>query len=443
MEYFEEAAIYFLGTAAHNFAIPKGGIREGAVKRNAVSIVLSSAMVILPMTLFATGASAATYKVLYSFGASQGDGSSPCSSLVVDRAGNLYGTTETGGADGGGGTVFELTPAGDGSWAEKLLHSFGHQGVNGANPIAGPIMDSFGNLYGTTNSGGSDKGVVFKLAPGPAGSWMETVLHTFAGGNDGDGPNSSLILDGAGNLYGTTYQGGSDGQIGGTVFEVNASTGQETVLEDFKRDDGGSHPVSLVFDAAGNLYGATSGADDGGTVYQLAPAGGEIWNKTALHHFKGNGDGFQPEAGVIFDAAGNLYGTTFWGGANVQGNSSGWGTVFELMPQEGGEWKEKILHSFHSEARGGEDPVAGLVFDAEGDLYGTTYGGGDFGEGEVFKLSPVGDGGWSHTVLHAFGHGTDGAYPNGSLVVDAAGNLYGTTVSGGSYGVGTVFETTP
>ena len=277
-----------------------------------------------------------------------------------------------------------------GAWTEKVLHNFNHNGTDGYWPIASPILDAAGNLYGTTFQGGAyDLGTVFELTP-TGGGWTETVLHTFSGYTDGGSPWAGLVFDTAGNLYGTTPYGGD--------------------------------------------YYA-------GTVFELTPTAGGGWTKQVLHSFSPDcTDGYEPYAGLIFDTAGNLYGTTSAGGTYSCNGSQG-GTVFELTPTEGGGWTETVLHSFNSNGTDGIIPYASLVFDTAGNLYGTTVSGGTYNYGTVFKLSP-GEGGWTETVLHTF-NGTDGAAPYAGLIRDAAGNLYGTTFLGGAYGGGTVFELTP
>jgi len=287
-----------------------------------------------------------------------------------------------------------------------------------------------------------------------ATNWNEKVLHNFGNGTDGYHPEAGLILDAAGNLYGTTYWGGNYGD--GTVFELtpNGSGGwTETVLYNFCSQTGcadGANPAAgLIFDAAGNLYGTTYGggtynyycSGGCGTVFKLTPQAGGGWTETVLHSF-GNvlGDGFLPDAGLIFDVAGNLYGTTYAGGAYGQG------AVFELTPTGGGGWTVNVLFSFNY--TDGFGPSAALIFDAAGNLYGTTILGGNYGAGTVFELTPNPSGGWTETVLHSFNrNGTDGWYPEAGLILYAAGNLYGTTYWGGTQwcggsGCGTVFELT-
>jgi len=289
-----------------------------------------------------------------------------------------------------------------------------------------------------------------------ATNWHARVLHNF-NGSDGSASQAGLIFDAAGNLYGTTYTGGTYND--GTVFELSPSAGggwSETVLHSFDPDgsDGLFPQSGLIFDAAGNLYGTTIGGGtyDYGTVFELSPTPGGGWTERVLYSFGNGTDGAYPfYAGVIFDAGGNLYGTTSSGGTyNCQGNG-GCGTVFKLSPTVGGAWTETVLYNFGN-GTDGYSPWAGLILDAAGNLYGTTAFGGTnndcinfqyHGCGTVFELSPTAGGGWTETVLHNFGY-TDGAIPIAALIFDAAGNLYGTTEGGGSYtNDGTVFELSP
>ncbi len=385
---------------------------------------------------FSTGAAAQALTTLHSFGGS--DGAGPSAGLIADAAGNLYGTTADGGATTicvptGCGTVFELTP----TETLTVLHSFAVFGDGGV-PLAGLIADAAGNLYGTTaNGGASSRGTVFELTPTGAAL---TVLHSFSStGSDGANPSAGLIADAAGNLYGTTAFGGAGTNCPsgcGTVFKL-MPTGTLTVLHSFGGSDGANPSAGLIADAAGNLYGTTADGGAGtncpsgcGTVFELTPTG----TLTVLHSFTFS-DGANPFAGLIADAVGNLYGTTISGGV------SGRGTVFELTPTG----TLTVLHSFTGSDGG--FPSAGLIADATGNLYGTTSEGGAsancsvFGCGTVFKLTPTG----TLTVLHSFA-GSDGETPSAGLIADAAGNLYGTTQYGGAStncgasGCGTVFK---
>jgi uncharacterized repeat protein (TIGR03803 family) len=345
-------------------------------------------------------------KVLHNFPATDKDGEDPFASLIFDAAGNLYGTTSGGGAYSYG-TVFELTPKASGGWTEKVLHSFNENGTDGYNPQqASLILDAAGNLYGTTPFGGPlggcsglGCGTVFELTPKAGGRWTEKVLHSFNyNGKDGFEPEASLILDAAGNVYGTTTYGGTGGgcNVGcGTVFELTPRAGgrwTEKVLHSFNYNgkDGVDPYAGLIFDTANNLYGTTGGggAYTYGTVFELTPKAGGGWMEKVLHNFNGT-DGLLPEAGLISDAIGNLYGTTCCGGASGVGcGGEGCGTVFELTPKAGGRWTEKVLHSFSDNGKDGVTPYSGLISDAAGNLYGTTYFGGASGGGTVFEIKP-------------------------------------------------------
>ena len=426
-----------------------------------------NAIMMIAVALFVTGThmAAAQETVIYGFSGSitgAADGSTPYDGLISDAKGNLYGTTSAGGAStaittDGEGTVFELTPASGGGWTEKVLYSFGATATDGINPFAGLVFDAKGNLYGTTSLGGANGlGTAFELTPGTGGVWTEKVLYSFgATSTDASEPKrGSLIFDAKGNLYGTTRLGGpnslSNGgglETGGTVYELTPGTGgvwTEKVLYNFgATSTDAANPVGgLAMDATGNLYGTTlyGGANNYGTVFELAAASGGAWTETILHSFNLNGtDGTLPYASLIFDAQGNLYGTTYGGGSNPSFGGSG--TVFELTPGAGGMWNEQILHSFTPFTTDGDYPYGSLVFDAAGNLYGTTSSR-LYGYGIVFQLTPAA-GGWKENILHFFGGNPDGQGPLGGVIFDAAGNLYGTTSTGGPNGLGlagTVFE---
>ena len=406
-------------------------------------------MIVIVVTLvLAPGAWAQSkYKTLYKFKGGN-DGGSPQAGLIFDQTGNLYGTT----MGGRGGAVFELTPQQDGSWTESVLYRFCSltNCADGEEPLASLIFDRAGNLYGTTLEGGDycwQCGTVFELTPNLDGSWTEKVLHSFTGNNDGALPVVGLIFDQAGNLYGTTSAGGNND--GGVVFELTPQqdgSWTESVLYRFcsltNCADGEEPLASLIFDRAGNLYGTTwlGGSDCSicGTVFELTPNLDGSWTEKVLHSFNYN-DGRQPKAGPIFDQAGNLYGTTWAGGNHDEG------VVFELKPNLDGSWTESVLYSFTNRADG-EEPTGRLIFDSAGNLYGTSSTGGDYsrcpgiGCGVVFKLSPKATGGWKETTLHTF-HANPGARPFAGLTLDSAGNLYGTTSGWGDFG--SVFEITP
>jgi uncharacterized repeat protein (TIGR03803 family) len=299
-------------------------------------------------------------------------------------------------------------------------------------------MDAVGNLYGTTVGGGAyNAGIVFELSL-IDGKWTETILHQFEeiDGKDGAVPVSGLIFDSSGNLYGTTFSGGATGN--GTVFELMPEKNEgwkEKLIHQFKYNgkDGTAPSASLTIDGAGNLYGTTvyGGLYNDGTVFEVIPQVGGRWQEKVLHSFDNNGkDGTYPTCTPVMDASGNLYGTTTLGGVDDGG------AVFELVAKGNGKWGEKVLHSFPFSSGGG--PAAGLSLDAVGNLYGTA----GTGLGVVFELMPRPRGGWTEKILHQF-HGQDGTGPAAGLIFDGSGNLYSTTVSGGVYNDGTVFEVTP
>ncbi|MFZ0814860.1 MAG: choice-of-anchor tandem repeat GloVer-containing protein [Candidatus Sulfotelmatobacter sp.] len=421
----------------------------------ATTLVLT--LFVMATLMMATRAAAQKEAVLYNFSFTDNgvDGTDPVSDLIFDKSGSLYGMTSGGGAYGDG-TVFELTPKGGGGWTETVLHNF--QGADGVSPgrNGGLIFDAAGNLYGLANEGGAyGYGTVFELTPSADG-WTATVLHSFSyGGTDGYLPVGSLIFDAAGNLYGTTNWGGT-GQclseanlVGcGTVFELSPKAGggwTEKVLHSFGNGTDGTFPVAgLVLDATGDLYGVTYEGGTGsclrtgyagcGIVFELLPEAGGRWAERVLHHFNLTNGGW-PVGNLIFDAIGNLYGMTNGGGAYD------FGTAYELMPGPKGGWDEKILHNFNQSGVSGAAPYAGLIFDSAGNLYGTTSTSGAVGSGTAFELRATTSGPWTEWVLHAFGSGSkDGVNPVDSLTFDAAGNLYGTTIAGGTSSYGTAFE---
>jgi uncharacterized repeat protein (TIGR03803 family) len=433
-------------------------IEDNSMRQKQLWFTLFGILIVLAGALMlpAGAVAASKYKVLYRFKGL--DGVSPTASMVFDAAGNLYGTTGGGGSYDLG-TVFKLTPNADGSWTESVLHSF--SGSDAYYPVNGVIFDAAENLYGTTLDGGPYNnfgGTVFQLMPNGDGSWTESVLHTFAG-PDGVTPVGNLIFDSAGNLFGTTSAGGLDG--GGVVFQLTPNgdgSWTESLLHSFctnrdKKCHDGSVPFAdLIFDKAGNLYGTTTemgtrkciyNYNGCGTVFELIPQADGSWTENVLHRFTGP-DGASPSAGLIFDKAGNLYGTTE-GGGNLSdcNNNIGCGVVFKLKPNANGSWTEIVLHKFDNNPAAMPNR-ADLIFDEAGNLYGTTTSGGPVAGGTVFKLSPQSGGRWAFSVLHVF-QGNPALHPTGGLVLDKAGNLYGTTESCASsskcYGV--VFEITP
>jgi len=344
---------------------------------------------------------APTEKVIHSFTGGN-DGIDPQTTLAPDGAGNFYGTTVSGGTGAlcgnGCGTVFELSPVAGGKWKETVLYNF-TGGSDGKNPYGGVILDGKGDLYGTTVAGGSGGtcagdgcGVVFLLSKKGKNSWVETVMYNFTGGRDGFGPGGALVFDAVGNLYGTTPDGG-------------------------------------------NLHKCNGGGC--GVVYEISPVRGGGWKQTVLHTFTGGADGAVGSLGPLFlDKAGNLFGVSELGGdASCQ-----CGTVFKLTSASG-NWNFKTLYAFKGLPQAG-DPYGGVIADAKGNLYGTTGYGGANGMGSVYKLTKSA-GKFSESVLHSFTGGSDGGLPTTTLVFDK-GNLYGTASAGGDgNGDGVVFKLTP
>ncbi len=412
----------------------------------------------LAILVLCSSASAQQYKILCGFG-SGADGAGVWDSVVFDTKGNLYGTT-SGGGTYGYGTIFELTPNGDGTWAESVLHSFMDNDPDGDEPTGGLATDAAGNLYGTTALGGAyayDGGTVFELTPG-SGGWSLTVLHSFPSSSaDAIKPYAGLIMDKAGNLYGTAPYGGTNVD-GGIVFKLTPGIDAwaYNVLYSFCTQsncgDGNAPFAGLIADAVGNLYGTTeSGGSPAagfcrlpgcGVVFEVSPASGDAWKERVLHKFgSSHNDGEKPGVGnLVFDNSGNLYGTTFVGGKT--GCTTGCGTVFKLTRESNGQWQETMLYDFKNGPTG-NGPGAGVVIDQAGNLYGTTgYGGSAACDcGVVYKLAPGPGGTWTYSVLHTF-TGPDGFFPDANLIL-RNGNLYGTTAAGGPHGGGVVFEVIP
>jgi uncharacterized repeat protein (TIGR03803 family) len=397
------------------------------------------------VSLLGSAQAANSYKILHTFNNQHGDGYQPVGALIFDSSGNLYGTTAGGGTGctGGCGTVFELKPNQGGSWSESILHEFTL--ADGAYPYAPLTFDHHGNLLGTTGNGGTDDaGTVFELVAGANGAWRSLTLQSFTGGLDGGFPHSGVLVDDAGRIYGTTSGGG--GTDGGVVFTLGGGPRLgSTVIHDFTSGSDGMLAFgTLVSDANGNLYGTTwaGGTYGAGTVFKMTrdPLSGD-WSETIVYSFQGvpyggGDDGAEPYAGVSFDAEGNLYGTTCYGG------SATLGVVFQLTPNSDGTWSETLLHVFTGQDDGGV-PYGGISLDQSGNLYGTTNVGGGGHWGTVFKLTKLPSGQWSETVLHAF-NGADGGNPGDGVILDSSGNVYGTAaVSGGGVFGGVVFEITP
>ncbi len=375
------------------------------------------------------------FKVIHTFHGK--DGVEPVGQLIRDTTSNLYGTTGEGGSgkcqNFGCGTAFKMNNAG------KIVWQYSFQGANGETPAAGMFQDSTGNFFGTTVYGGKNN---THYCPESERCGLvfeldkqgrkETVLHKFTGNPDGYFPEALLVGNAVGNLYGTTYVGGENGY--GSVFKIDRA-GKETILYSFAGGSDGCAPYpGVVLDSAGNLYGVTldGGAGFCNSGYGVVYMVDPSGNETVLHTFSGS-DGANPISVLLFDEQGNLYGTTDNGGTS-EICSGGCGTVFELSPSGGGGWSETVLYSFcpQSGCADGEPPSRGpLVRDAKGNIYGTAEGGGIRNCAGGCGVVFKLDAGGKQTVLHSFTGGTDGAYPYGGLVMDSAGNLYGATLLGG------------
>jgi uncharacterized repeat protein (TIGR03803 family) len=379
--------------------------------------------------------SSANERVVYNFTGAN-DGGNAATALALDKTGSVYGTTVIGGTYQCG-TIFEAKPESNSTWPETVLYSFTCYG-DGKNPHGGVTFDAQGNLDGTTVAGGTGYcagdgcGVVFQYASG-----SEVVLHAFTGNHDGFGPGGQVTIDPSGNIYGTTPDGGKSGL--GTVYGI-AQSGKlwrERVLHAFsgKRDGSTGSLGALLRDSSGNLYGVTEtgGALSNGTVFRLVPASGGKSKLTTLYTFKGTPDAGSPYGGLVADASGDLYGTTYYGGAD------GLGSVFELV-KKGNGFSERVLYSF----KGGSDgssSTSTLTFGSAGTLYGTTSaGGGSCDCGTIFSFNTKTG---KEKVLHAFGGANDGMYPYYGMTLEANGKFVGTTVAGGSSGQGVIFEFTP
>jgi uncharacterized repeat protein (TIGR03803 family) len=410
------------------------------MKGNQSPMTIASLLAIFAAVLTFTGsamAAGSTESVLHRFRGGK-DGSAPFAGLIADNAGNLYGTTADGGAgscQGGCGTVFELSSAAGGRWTETVLYSF-TGGSDGAFPEGGLIFDTAGNLYGTTIHGGaSEDGTIFQLAAPatPGGTRTLNVLHNFIGHTDGEYSLGSLTFDRAGNLYGPTLFGGRFG--GGTVFQLAAPAtrgGSWTlnVLHSFKGVKDGIDPLgTLLIDGKGALYGTTYS----GTVFKEVPPapGHTAWTLKVLYSF----DSVFGGGALIAGKKGVLYGATALGGAANRGVVF----KLRPPVTRGGAWTATTLYEFAG-GSDGEYPLNDLILDKVGNFYGATENGGASGLGTVFKLTSTQHGSWTKTILHDFTGGRDGSGPGAGLTSGRQGLLYGTTVFGGLSDNGTVFE---
>jgi len=391
--------------------------------RPSTAVRLCVVAILIGFVCFSALARAQGFEVIHDFTGGR-DGGDPFAGLTMDRFGNLYGATFSGGSGhcgAGCGTVFRLTRSGENP--EHLL-----------------TIAPDGTLYGTTVNGGGSGcagqgcGTVYRLKPPVTIAcatiscpWTETILYRF-NGLDGAYPYGRVALDAAGNVYGTGSAGGAHGE--GVLFRLTPAGGQwaETTLYTFGAPNDGLEPIAgPILDSAGNLYGTTSygGTHNRGTVYEISPSGSG-WSESILTNFE-RGES-NPDGELVFDSAGNLFGTTYLGGAFFSG------TVFELQPKNGG-WQETVLHEFSGD--GG--PNGAVLIDSAGNLYGTSET--TEGRGVVFKLTAMGNG-WNYSELHAF-NGDDGSFAEGEVTMDSNGNLYGTTAFGGSFGFGVIWQVTP
>jgi uncharacterized repeat protein (TIGR03803 family) len=425
------------------------------MKTNLSRLFLMAAAIITLCVAMTTTASASE-KVLHTF-VSGKDGASQQYGVISDSAGNLYGSSSLGGATNNG-VIFRLTPTGTGSWQETMIYHF-TGGKDGANP--GPLaIDAAGNLYGVAQGAGrpthgtpvciaSGCGTIFRLSPGGPSGWTFNVLHAFTGVNDGSIPQS-ITLDSKGDIFVTTL---AALHAGGAVFEMSPSASGLNgktihVFPANSTTDGNEPRGPVIVDAAGNLFGTTEfgGAHFDGTIYELTPGTGGAYTESLIYSFTGGNDGGEPWGALTFDSSGNLVGVATGGGVNRGG------VVFMLTPGSG-TWNESVLYSF-SGGSDGSTPVARPIFDAAGNLYGIAENGGINGPtcsggcGVVYKLAPS-SGGWTKSTLYSFTGANDGGDPSFSgVTLDSSGNLFGTTFYGGKVetgcpnGCGVVFEIT-
>lgn len=446
-------------------------------KKTSLLSAIAIASAIFALTLPMSAQVVDTFRVLHSF-TGKWDGSRPYGPVLFDPAGSIYGTTQVGGnmancaAESGCGLVYKLSSS-SGSWIENPIFGFASS-ATGAIPHGNLVMDASGDIFGVALAGGGATnctqvvegcGLVYELTPTSSGPWNETVLQTFNNGSEGGNPEDGLVADGAGNFYGTASSGGSTNHCGGSgcgvVYKLSpTSTGgwEQQILYAFTGGADGGIPTSkLIFDASGNLYGTAylggdlvpCGPEGCGVVFELSPSSSGTWIETVLHAFAGNqhGDGYVPFGALAFDAAGNLYGTTYNGGTPSTCNLVGCGVIYKLTPTASG-WKETLIHDFQGGSDGANPPF-GVTLDAAGNVYGVTSAGGfltdcsGLGCGVVFKFSTDARGQWQETLLHQFTGGNDGASPSASLTFGPDGKLYGVTVLGGTSNAGIVFNVAP
>jgi len=400
-----------------------------------------ASLLVALLFVFSVASFASTSQVVYSLAGDE-DGEYPDTDLIIDSAGNIYGTSVLGG-DFGTGTVFQLTPSGSG-YVHTVLYSF-TGGADGGQPYKGVTLDAQGNLYGTAVVGGTGGicagegcGVVYKLTKNGS-TWTQSVIYNFTGKSDGYGPGSGVTFDKAGNLYGTTPTGGAKSM--GVIYELSPSGSSWTfkVIHTFSggSDGTGGSAGRLLLDSAGRLYGVCTvgGANGAGVAYKLTLVQG-TWKFQTLYAFKGTPDAGFPYGALSMDSSGNLYGTTYYSGANNLGS------VYQLA-LKGGVWTENLLYSF----KGGTDgasPISNVNVDPSGDLYGTTSeGGGRCSCGAIYRLTLPRGGQWTESVVYRFKNTPDGGFVYNGMVPDSSGHYFGSTVHGGTAGEGAFYQFTP
>jgi uncharacterized repeat protein (TIGR03803 family) len=410
---------------------------NGRRLRNGMAAMVAALLIAWPGV--SQRAAAQTPTVLHTF--TGPDGINPILGVTFDSTGNLFGVA-SGGGSSNNGTVYELMPANNGSWTERTLYSF--NGTSGSTPVSPVVFDSKGNLYGATKLGGSNgMGVVYELSPSGAGKWTQTVLHNFGGTGDGSYPVGTIVVDSTGDIFGTTEGGGAYGDgteiQGGTVFEVSPAAGggwKESILHSFGNGSDGNLPKGgVILDTKGNAYGTTykGGAHGQGAVFELSPSGQGAYTETVIHNFntgRSQGDAANPATGLTFDSAGNLYGgsTSGFDSAIFEGG----GTLYKLVPQSGGTWKESVIVSLGFDEFL-EAIYSNLVLDSAGHIFGVTL---DSSASSVFEIQ-----GSNYKYISVFTGAKVGTrLAVGSLWMDSAGNLYGAAQAGGAHNDGVVFE---
>ena len=389
------------------------------------------------LLLATVAAHAGNERVVYNLPGGSAGGSNPYSKPIVTATGVIYGTAASGGVKNYG-TIFEVNPKAGGGWNARTIHFF-KGGSEGSTPIGNIVFDAAGNLYGVTSASGG--GTVYQLSPNGNGSWTLHTIYSFKSFPDANTPYAGLTIDAAGSLYGTTNSGGANGV--GAIYKLapnSDGTWSESVLYSLGSfsGDGTYTWAEPVFDAAGNLYGTTvsAGSYGSGTVYRLSPNSNGTWTETVLHSFTGQADQGTPKAAVWLDSVGNIFGTASADGTSVAG------TVFELSPNSNGTWTQKTLHTFGA-LGDGERPFSGLTPDAAGNLYGTTYIGGAHGAGCVYRMHPGTGGSWNESVVYSFTGSSDGNAPGVGVTLGNGGVFYGVTSYGGSAQMGVVYALKP